>query len=305
MTSNSFPRGAIDASGAVRAFARRAVDAAGFHVLGIASAVVAAALWVTALTAGLVLAITVVAAPAILAVIAVVRAFTRLERRRALMVIPVPIPESPPVDRGQPAWARLKASLRDGGTWRDLAWTMLTSALSLVLGVAAIAAWAAAAYLVSLPAWYWSTPASSGVPSVGVAIDSLPRALLACLVGVLLVPIAALIGIVLARVDVAAMRAVLTPAQGAPDRAVSGSAPAGPAASGEPPLAGLTPRESEVLGLMAEGMSNAAIASELVITEGAVEKHVANIFGKLDLPPSSAEHRRVLAVRRYLDATPQ
>jgi DNA-binding NarL/FixJ family response regulator len=67
------------------------------------------------------------------------------------------------------------------------------------------------------------------------------------------------------------------------------------------PLAALTPREREVLGLMAEGRSNAAIASELVVTERAVEKHVTGIFGKLDLPASSEDHRRVLAVLRFLD----
>ena len=66
------------------------------------------------------------------------------------------------------------------------------------------------------------------------------------------------------------------------------------------PLNRLTPREREVLALMAEGRSNAAIAASLVITERAVEKHVTNIFTKLDLPPSDADHRRVLAVLRYL-----
>ncbi len=68
------------------------------------------------------------------------------------------------------------------------------------------------------------------------------------------------------------------------------------------PLAGLTPRESEVLGLMAEGRSNAAIATQLVVTEGAVEKHVRSIFTRLDLPPDQGDHRRVLAVLRYLGA---
>ncbi len=65
-------------------------------------------------------------------------------------------------------------------------------------------------------------------------------------------------------------------------------------------LAALTPREREVLGLMAEGRSNAAIASALVVTPRAVEKHVGNIFMKLDLPESDADHRRVLAVLRWL-----
>ena len=62
----------------------------------------------------------------------------------------------------------------------------------------------------------------------------------------------------------------------------------------------LTPREREVLGLMAEGRTNHAIAERLVVTEGAVEKHVSNIFGKLGLPPSDADHRRVLAVLAWL-----
>ena len=70
----------------------------------------------------------------------------------------------------------------------------------------------------------------------------------------------------------------------------------------EDPLEGLTAREREVLGLMAEGRSNAAIAEALVVTERAVEKHVTSIFVKLDLTPASEDHRRVLAVLRYLQS---
>ena len=70
------------------------------------------------------------------------------------------------------------------------------------------------------------------------------------------------------------------------------------------PLEALTPREREVLGLMAEGRSNAAIARELVLTVGAVEKHIANILMKLRLPPSESDHRRVLAVLAYLQEDP-
>jgi DNA-binding NarL/FixJ family response regulator len=66
------------------------------------------------------------------------------------------------------------------------------------------------------------------------------------------------------------------------------------------PLAGLTPREREVLGLMAEGLSNIAVAERLVVTERAVEKHVTSIFGKLRLPPTADAHRRVLAVLAFL-----
>jgi DNA-binding NarL/FixJ family response regulator len=65
-------------------------------------------------------------------------------------------------------------------------------------------------------------------------------------------------------------------------------------------LSQLTPREREVLGLMAEGRTNGAIATALVVSERAVEKHVANIFMKLDLPPSDVDHRRVMAVLRYV-----
>ncbi len=69
---------------------------------------------------------------------------------------------------------------------------------------------------------------------------------------------------------------------------------------GRDPLDRLTQREREVLGLMAEGRSNTAIARVMVVTDGAVEKHVKNIFTKLDLPPDEEQHRRVLAVLAYL-----
>ena len=68
-------------------------------------------------------------------------------------------------------------------------------------------------------------------------------------------------------------------------------------------LAALTPREHEVLSLMAEGRTNTAIARALVVTPGAVEKHISNIFSKLDLPTTDDDHRRVLAVLAYLRAT--
>jgi DNA-binding NarL/FixJ family response regulator len=68
------------------------------------------------------------------------------------------------------------------------------------------------------------------------------------------------------------------------------------------PLERLSPREREVLGLMAEGRTNGAIAQALVVSDGAVEKHVSNIFTKLDLPPTEHDHRRVLAVLRWLEA---
>ncbi|MER6915471.1 response regulator transcription factor [Streptomyces sp. NPDC000594] len=67
-------------------------------------------------------------------------------------------------------------------------------------------------------------------------------------------------------------------------------------------LAHLTPREREVLGLMAEGRTNSAIAQRLVVSDGAVEKHVSNIFLKLGLSPSQGDHRRVLAVLTYINS---
>jgi DNA-binding NarL/FixJ family response regulator len=69
------------------------------------------------------------------------------------------------------------------------------------------------------------------------------------------------------------------------------------------PLGALTPREGEVLALVAEGRSNSAIGHQLWISEGAVEKHVRSILGKLELPTTADDHRRVLAVLTYLDAT--
>jgi DNA-binding NarL/FixJ family response regulator len=70
----------------------------------------------------------------------------------------------------------------------------------------------------------------------------------------------------------------------------------------DPGLASLTSREREVLALMAEGRSNSGIAGKLVLSESAVEKHVASIFGKLSLELEAADNRRVLAVLRYLSA---
>ena len=67
-------------------------------------------------------------------------------------------------------------------------------------------------------------------------------------------------------------------------------------------LATLTPREHEVLSLMAQGRSNAAIASTLVISPGVVEKHIASIFAKLGLPPSDNDNRRVIAAIKYLES---
>lgn len=71
--------------------------------------------------------------------------------------------------------------------------------------------------------------------------------------------------------------------------------------SRDEPIGGLTPREREVMELVAQGRSNTAIAAQLVITERAVAKHTSNIFGKLGLPPSDDDNRRVLAVLAYLD----
>ncbi|QEC47364.1 response regulator transcription factor [Baekduia soli] len=76
----------------------------------------------------------------------------------------------------------------------------------------------------------------------------------------------------------------------------------GPGGEGSEALDGLTPREHEVLELMAEGRTNAAIARAMVVTPGAVEKHISSIFGKLDLPATDDDHRRVLAVLTYLRA---
>jgi DNA-binding NarL/FixJ family response regulator len=72
--------------------------------------------------------------------------------------------------------------------------------------------------------------------------------------------------------------------------------------SRQDPLGRLTARERQVLALMAEGRSNQAIAAALVVSDGAVEKHVSNLFTKLDLPPAGPDNRRVLAVLRWLNS---
>lgn len=69
------------------------------------------------------------------------------------------------------------------------------------------------------------------------------------------------------------------------------------------PLEALTPREQDVLKLMAEGRSNSGIAAALFVSEGAIEKHVSSLFAKLDLIPGDTDHRRVLAVLRYLEGS--
>lgn len=70
------------------------------------------------------------------------------------------------------------------------------------------------------------------------------------------------------------------------------------------PLGRLTPRELEVLSLIAEGRANSSMARALFVTDAAVAKHIASVFAKLDLPPAAAGHRRVLAVLAYLQAEP-
>jgi DNA-binding NarL/FixJ family response regulator len=72
---------------------------------------------------------------------------------------------------------------------------------------------------------------------------------------------------------------------------------------GPGPVANLSPREREVLALMAQGRSNAGIAQELVVSAGAVEKHISSIFNRLNLAPADGDHRRVLAVLAWLQAS--
>ena len=95
---------------------------------------------------------------------------------------------------------------------------------------------------------------------------------------------------------------------GALDRVAAGGSALDPEVVGQllarsrHPLAALTARERAVLALMAEGRTNTAIAAALFVGEGAVEKHINSIFAKLGLPPADRDHRRVLAVLRYLGA---
>jgi hypothetical protein len=159
-----------------------------FHLAGVLTANVGLVLWITGLTVSLSLAITFFGLVVALGTLLACRWFARVERRRAAIVLGVPIAEryAPLPDT---RWTtRLHTLIGDPTTWRDFAWTGLCGVIGMTLSGLAVTLWGCVLALVTLPAWYWSLPAEA---DVGVwAIDTLPRALAVAAVGLALVPLA-------------------------------------------------------------------------------------------------------------------
>jgi DNA-binding CsgD family transcriptional regulator len=237
-------------------------------------------------------------------------------------------------------WRRLQHALTDAAFWKQQAYLLLRIVAGWPLAILQLALLAVAFWAIALPLTYrWQDDADvvgRRIDTLAEALVFVPAGLLVLLVAAHLVhplsviwePIAArLLGSHATTVSssaeaIAARRRVLvilatvlgglglllTDFVDAVRRVAAGGTALDPEvvsqlfSRGRPdgPLGRLTPREREVLGLMAEGRSNAGIAEQLVLTVGAVEKHIASILQKLRLPPSESDHRRVLAVLTYL-----
>ncbi|WP_376771288.1 LuxR C-terminal-related transcriptional regulator [Rhizomonospora bruguierae] len=208
----------------------------------------------------------------------------------------------PPAQSPQPSggrWRQLRTLAGESATRRDLAWLLLTSPAGLVVAFVVGVSPAVCLHFASLPV---VRPAQSGVWTVNSAFIGIPIGL----VGLVLwwwaaPPVLHGYALLSRRLLGSAATAALTTQV---RRLVAArSAPVSPAAAAparQARLESLTPREREVLALVAEGRTNAAIAARLYISEKAVDKHITSMFRKLDLTNSAEDNRRVLAALSYL-----
>jgi signal transduction histidine kinase len=180
-----------------------------FHLAGILTANVGLALWATGVSLSMGLAITYFGLVLALGTLLACRWFARIERRRAGIVLGVPIAERyAPLEPAR--WtARLHALLGDSTTWRDFAWTGVSGVVGMTLSGLAVTLWGCVLGLVTLPAWYWAIPGGAELGIVDV--DTLPLALAAAAAGLVLVPVAGYIVRGLTIVELAWMRWLLAP----------------------------------------------------------------------------------------------
>jgi signal transduction histidine kinase len=169
---------------------RRTAGDFGYHLLALPATVLAFTTVVAGVVIALCLAITIVGAPAALAVFAVFRANAALERRRAALALGVPV-TAVYRPRAGGLLARLRAALGDPQSWRDLGWLAFAGTLGFAAAVLAVSLWAAVLGLVFMPAWYWALPDPAQLGLFDV--DGLGTAFAATGLGLLLVPVVAAI----------------------------------------------------------------------------------------------------------------
>jgi signal transduction histidine kinase len=183
-----------------------------FHSVGLVMSVIGFTLWVTAVSVTLSLLIFVIGLFVALASFYLFRLFARVERRRAALVQPEPIPEhyrDPPAGSGW--FERLKAVVKDPASWKDFAWTLICGTLGFAISTIVVTVWGLVLGLVTLPAWYWALPDTA---NVGIyEVDNLPLALLTAVIGLLLVPVAGWLVRILTVAELAMMRPLLRPSR--------------------------------------------------------------------------------------------
>ncbi|MFC8733814.1 sensor domain-containing protein [Luteimicrobium sp. NPDC057192] len=209
-------------------------------------------------------------------------------------------------------WHRFTRTVCSPATYRMLLWAVVMGVTGVVVGSLVVLTVFAFARELTVPLWWWAVPPGHANSALGMPIGTWSEAIATTATAPIYLALALWVlpqvAVGQARLCAAvlgctaptrATRVATAPAPGTDQpHLVSGGVAPGRAARVER----LTPRETEVLALMASGMDNTAIADRLVVSQATVLKHVRSIFGKLDLPPGESGHRRVLAVLDYLTA---